>query len=185
MPGLYRMLQPLVATEFVDMFAGPLSFLPPIEISAARKIRGAFMNLVDLCGRRIAHRMSRAAHSRQPYGLGLKADVCPRTVYRNQNHVPARGGRAKQHWPDDATPTTGSIFASFVSIARRSHACRSTSPTPRPHRQPDAPSCLAFAISALALTSLMFRFALPRLQKARALLGSSRIATLKSAMARL
>jgi hypothetical protein len=70
------MLQPLVATEFIDMFAGPLSFLPPIEISAARKIRGAFMNLVDPCGKRIAHCMSRASHSRRPYGLGLKADVC-------------------------------------------------------------------------------------------------------------
>jgi len=52
------------------------------------------------------------------------------------------------------------------------------------HRQTEGSSCLAFAISALPLASLIFRFALPRLQKARALLGSSRIASLKSAMAR-
>ena len=41
------------------------------------------------------------------------------------------------------------------------------------HRQTEASSWLAFAISALPLGSLVFSFALPRLQKARALLGSS------------
>jgi len=52
------------------------------------------------------------------------------------------------------------------------------------HRQTEGSSCLAFAISALPLASLIFSFALPRLQRARALLGSNRIASLKSAMAR-
>src|SRR6516225_3487043 len=51
------------------------------------------------------------------------------------------------------------------------------------HRQTEGSSCLAIAISALPLASLIFRFAVPRLQKARALLGSSPIASLKSAMA--
>jgi hypothetical protein len=49
---------------------------------------------------------------------------------------------------------------------------------PRYHRHAEASSCLAFAMSASPLTSLILRFALPRLQKARALLESSRIASL-------
>jgi hypothetical protein len=41
MPGLYRMVHPLVAAGFVGMFRGPLNFMLPIEISAARTIRSA------------------------------------------------------------------------------------------------------------------------------------------------
>ena len=78
-----------------------------------------------------------------------------------------------------------SIFTSiFATGLQRRALLGSQASNPRYHRQCDVPSCLALAISALALTSLIFRFALPRLQKARALLGSSRMATLKSAMAR-
>jgi hypothetical protein len=62
-------------------------------------------------------------------------------------------------------------------------------PTQKGHRrfhwQIPVFSSLAFAISTWPLTSLIFSFALPRLQKVEALLGPSRIATLKSAMARL
>ena len=47
MPGLYRMLQPLVAAAFVAMSARPLSFFQAaIEISAARTIRITFMKWV-------------------------------------------------------------------------------------------------------------------------------------------
>src|SRR5215510_12592860 len=44
MPGLYRMLQPLVGAGFVGMFSSPLSFSPLIEISAARTTKRAFMD---------------------------------------------------------------------------------------------------------------------------------------------
>ena len=53
-----------------------------------------------------------------------------------------------------------------------------------PHQQIEASSCLAFSISALPLASLIFNFGLPRWQRAIASLGSSRMASLKSAMAR-
>src|SRR5262249_6651111 len=96
-----------------------------------------------------------------------------------------RRGHAQSNWPDDAASATGTIFASCAKRAQGSLVLAGAQEgPPRSHRQTEAPSCLAFAISALLLTSLIFRFACPRLQKARALLGSSRIATLKSAMAR-
>jgi hypothetical protein len=44
--GLYRMLQPLVAAEFVGILKGPLYFMLPIEINAARTIRSVCMTLV-------------------------------------------------------------------------------------------------------------------------------------------
>ena len=48
----------------------------------------------------------------------------------------------------------------------------------RSHRQAEAFSCLAFAISSLPPASLIFSFALPRLQRAKAELGSSRSTSL-------
>jgi hypothetical protein len=65
-------------------------------------------------------------------------------------------------------------------VARRNAAkIRSASRiASRDHRQLEASSCFAFAISALALASWIFRFTLPRLQKRAALLGSRRIASL-------
>jgi hypothetical protein len=57
-------------------------------------------------------------------------------------------------------------------------ADRSEYPFVSNHRQDEASGCLAFAISATPLASMIFRFTLPRLQKAKALLGSSRTASL-------
>lgn len=45
-PGLYRMVQPLVAAEFVGILTGALYFMLAIEISAVRTIRSACMSLV-------------------------------------------------------------------------------------------------------------------------------------------
>ena len=50
--------------------------------------------------------------------------------------------------------------------------------SPIPHRQAEAFSCLAFLISAIPLRSLMFSFAIPRLQKAGVYVGFSRSASL-------
>ena len=67
MPGLYRMLQPLVAAGFVGMFARPLSFFQAaIEISAAYNDQKSFHEFGGLCARRIAHCMSNILRAMVP-----------------------------------------------------------------------------------------------------------------------
>jgi hypothetical protein len=87
-------------------------------------------------------------HKLPAYALDRRREI-PKSVFPDFSHEPQTHDLAQRH---------GYLYDS--------------------HRHAEASSRLAFAISALPLTSLIFRFALPRLQKARALLGSSRIASL-------
>ena len=79
MPGLYRMLQPLVAAAFVAMFERPLSFFQAaIEISTTRTTRKAFMKWVASMASSplyVGHTEGEAPNLRQAVcKLGLERD---------------------------------------------------------------------------------------------------------------
>jgi hypothetical protein len=83
--------------------------------------------------------------------------------------------------------------AAFISLGHRAASLglhgrlqrsRNGAFEPAPHRQIEASSCLASAMSASPLASLIFSFVRPRLQKAKAWFGFNRMASLKSSIAR-